>query len=187
MSNLTPGQREALHIASLPPAAFEAQMQSGRFGKADIAAARRLRAALLSRGRLDKVEKRDEGKPTLLTLIEKIEQSRRMGTILADAIDAYSREHGVSKSHAADKVLLSPQVSEAVTLEKRMKELERDIAASRVEERLKSADSPVEKASDEATIHDADKLLEQLRHGEIPWNDPRVSQIHRAEKARKGL
>jgi hypothetical protein len=54
------------------------------------------------------------------TVISKVERGVRMQQTLAEAIGEYARTHGVSKSVAADKVLMSQTVTDYVALDKRM-------------------------------------------------------------------
>jgi hypothetical protein len=74
--------------------------------------------------------RKSEKEAKSMTMTERVEKSHRMQTVLSDAIDAYAAKHGVSKSIAADKVLLSPVVSEMVVLEKRERALMKDAYGS---------------------------------------------------------
>jgi len=58
---------------------------------------------------------------------EKADRSARVQSNLTAAIDAYAEQHGVSKSVACDKVLMSPAVSEYVRLDKQLAAAERDV------------------------------------------------------------
>jgi hypothetical protein len=86
--------RRAIEICSLPHAKFEARMASGEFRRADVAAARALRADLAKRGsetvRIRKSETPKEAQ-AMSTLVEKVEDGRRQGANLAKAIEAMPR------------------------------------------------------------------------------------------------
>src|SRR5262249_17832073 len=58
---------------------------------------------------------------TMSPMQEVVAKSRAMQGSLMDAIERYAREHGVSKSVAADMVLLSPVVNENVRLDKSLR------------------------------------------------------------------
>jgi hypothetical protein len=65
--------------------------------------------------------------------VAKIDRSHRVGATLRETIAAYAAKHGVSKSVAADMVLLSPVTSEYVRLDKQMREVERGIRLDKLE------------------------------------------------------
>jgi hypothetical protein len=95
---------------------FEALAQSGAVSKADVAAARELRAGRPAKRHVVDIRKRDEVE--METPVQKVERARRVGATLQGTIDAYAAKHGVSKSVAADMVLLSPTLSEYHRLDK---------------------------------------------------------------------
>jgi hypothetical protein len=102
---------------------------------------------------------------------------------------------GCSRSAAADAVILHPATSKYVRLEKQMREVERDIRMDKLQgswtntneaSRQSPAMAPlVVRPSDDVQTHEAAELLQQINSGEIPFTDPRVTALVRAEKARK--
>jgi hypothetical protein len=94
----------------------------------------RYRKGLISDGAMTLVRKHKPPEPKPL-LVEKADRSARVGQNLTDAIDAYAKEHGVSKSVACDKVLLSPSVSEYVRLDK-------EVTAAERSARIEKGDDP---------------------------------------------
>jgi hypothetical protein len=126
---------EIAAIAGLPDRAFQAIVESGTLSKSDIAAARAMRAGRTAKRDVEAVtiRKREE-EPKMETLVEKVERSHRMGAILRDTIDAYAAKHGVSKSVATERILMSPEVSEYHRLDRDLRNAERaTIALSKLE------------------------------------------------------
>jgi hypothetical protein len=185
-------------IAGLPDAAFRAVVESGELSKADVAAAHAMRAGrVVKKHRVgEEVDIRKRGEVEVESPVEKIARSERYGAALTDAIEGYMKAHpGCSRSAAADAVILHPATSKYVRLEKQMREVERDIRMDKLQgswtntneaSRQSPAMAPlVVRPSDDVQTHEAAELLQQINSGEIPFTDPRVTALVRAEKARK--
>jgi hypothetical protein len=74
-------------------------------------------------------ETQEAARPKPETPIEKIARSERVQVDLARAIADYAAEHKVSKSFAADKVLMSPSVSEYHRLDRAVATAQREDTA----------------------------------------------------------
>jgi hypothetical protein len=116
-------------IAGLPDKAFTALVESGAVSKADIAAVRALRAGRTAKSHEVTIRKREE--PKMETMVEKVERSERVQKNLTEAIVDYAKRHGVSTSVAADKVLLSPAMSQFCRLDRDLHNAEHEAVARR--------------------------------------------------------
>jgi hypothetical protein len=136
-----------LAACGLSQTAFNALAASGCVSKADISSMQAVRAGITDWSgeggtapfesiakayRKHHREQQEEVKP-MLDPMSKVDRARRMQPILTEMIDAVAKRDGISRSAAADKVLLSPQVSELVALEKREAELIRQQRQDEIE------------------------------------------------------
>jgi hypothetical protein len=139
-------------------------------------------------------------------LAERVSKARDVQLMLGTAIKKYQAAHpGCNRADAIDKILFSPTVRQMVELERRIDKLgggtlptprpgtmhrtHNDTAPVRGRT---GYDSSVDgrpphnpDAGEEPTIHDHNELLEQIRSGQIPFSDPRVSALVRLERKAK--
>jgi hypothetical protein len=144
-----------------------------------------------------KIEKRSsERKETpMRTMVEKVAAANDMQATLQDTIAAYAKRNGCSLAKAADMVLLSPTTSEYVRLDKALTAIEHDVRMDKLQgswtdmnpatRQSQATVPPVAHPSDNVATHDAAQLLAEIKSGQIPFTDPRVTALVRAEKARK--
>jgi hypothetical protein len=142
----------------------------------------------------------EQEKPmTDVLLEERVNKARDTQAMLHDAVRKYQAAHpGCNRADAIDKILFSPTVREMVDLDHRMDELAKLGGGSlptpgpgRMHRTHNDAapvrgrtgyDSSVDgrpphnpDAGEEPTIHDQHEILEGIKSGKIPFNDPRAS------------
>lgn len=144
--------------------------------------------------------------PTADLVAERVNKARDMQLMLGDAIKKYQAAYpGCNRADAIDKILFSPTVRQMVENEHRLDELMKlgggklpqprattDIDFSQPGVRGRTGyDANVAAThpknpgkGEEVTIHDQNEVLEGIKSGRIPYNDPRVSAQVALERKR---
>jgi hypothetical protein len=132
-------------IAGLPNEAFEALAKSGALSKADVAAARAMRAGRTAK-RHEEVTIRKREEVQVETPIQKIERAQAHAAALNDAITAYAKAHSCSRERAMEAVLAHPSTSEYVRLDKALAAAEREAAALQKLEGTAGTNHPINRS-----------------------------------------
>jgi hypothetical protein len=142
-------------------------------------------------------------------LAERVAKAAHIQKGLREAIrDVQTAHPGISRRDAIDKVLFGPGVREMVRLDKQIDQVVKlgggNLPTPRpgTMHRTHNDSAPVRgrtgydssvdgrpphnpDASEEPTIHDHNEMLAQIRSGQIPFSDPRVSALVRLERKAK--
>jgi hypothetical protein len=135
-------------IAGLSDAAFQAVVESGDLSKADVAAAKALRAGrgMTKRvgGEVD-IRKREESK--MESMVEKIERAQGHAAALNDSVTAYAEMHKCSRAIAMEKVLAHPSTSQYHRLDKALMAAQREAAALHKLEGVAPGNHPINRST----------------------------------------
>lgn len=94
--------------------------------KADITAARAMRAGRTAKRHVEEVTIRKREEVQVETPVEKVERARGHAVALENAIAAYAKANGCSRSIAMEAVLAHPTTSEYVRLDKQFAAAQRE-------------------------------------------------------------
>jgi hypothetical protein len=175
-----------------------------RFAPADT------RMQKLARGVYEYAKQRfaEQEKPmTDLLLEERVAKSRDTQAMLSNAVKAYQQQHpGATRADCIDKILYSPEVTKMLQLERQLDEVAK--ARNTLPQQKPGTmltrhntgvpvrgttgyDSSVADThpqnpdnGEEVTIRDQNEILEGLKSGRIPYNDPRASAQVAPERKR---
>jgi hypothetical protein len=138
-------------------------------------------------------------------LAERVAKSRDIQRMISETVRKYQAAHpGCSRQDAIDKILFGPGVREIVDFERRIDEVVK-LGGGKLPQYTDASlpwgwplrgaagyDSSNDgrpphnpDAGEEPTIHDHNELLEQIKSGQIPFADARVSALVRLERKAK--